>query len=85
MIAVLIDSVRKGSSAKVAVRRSQKVRVSGLGDDDVVRVLFFDEAGAYTPLVVIEDGDFFIVEGTVYIQAHHDRVGRGRVNVDLVR
>jgi hypothetical protein len=84
MIAVLVDSVKKGTSCMIAVRQCRKVRVSGL-DGDVVRVLAFN--GSETPEVIVFllNGEQPLPEGCVRVCAEHDVVGKGRVFVDLTR
>lgn len=83
MIAVLMDSSRKGSSGIVAVRQCRRIRASGL-DGDEVRVLAFNGNGAPTVLTFVEDGEQDL-PACHSVSAEHSVVGRGRVFVDLVR
>lgn len=84
MIAVLVDSRRKGASGAVAVRSCSKVRASGL-DGDIVKVLAFNGSEAPHTLVFTLNGVQDLPEGCTRVVAEHDVVGRGRVFVSLVR
>lgn len=84
MIAVLVDSTKKGSSGMVAVRQCQKVRVSGL-DGDVIKVHALHGWGTPTTLVFLLNGVQELPPACTGVIAEHDVVGKGRVYVDLVR
>lgn len=83
MIAVLMDSRRKGASCLIAVREAKRLRVSGL-DGDIVRVLFFneDETPCHRTFYADEEVELPRCHS---VQAEHSSIGKGRVFVDLLR
>lgn len=84
MIAVLIDSRKQGSSAKVAVRGASRIKLSGL-DGDTVRILFFDGCESPEEMLFEADCELPFASPVEFVIAEHLICGSGRVFVDLLR
>jgi len=85
MIAVLIDSIKPGSSGWVAVRHTRKIKVSGANHPDDSVVITTDDNGGFG--LVGSDKDFIefdIPENVFQVKAEIVKIGEGsRISVDL--
>lgn len=86
MTAILLDSVKVGSSSWFAARRGNGLKIQGMEDGDRLLVMF-DPAIGEVPSIA-EDGYFRLPEGVEYVMIEHSEVAarkNGGVCVDLVR
>lgn len=84
MQAILLSSRQTGMTGWAAVREGQLLRVTGMGDGDLMRV----RLQSTSPLHVFpidEDGDYKLPIGTVRVQVEHIRASGASVCVDLVQ
>ena len=84
MTAVLLDSVKTGSTAWFAVRRGKLLKVQGMEDGDRLLIRFRPDG----QLSIDEDGIFPLREDVEMVLAEHVKVAarkNGGVNVDILR
>lgn len=85
MTAILLDSVKVGSTSWFPTRRGNCLQVQGMEEGDVLLCTFAPERD---PLSVAEDGFFQLPKGVEMVSVEHVEVAarkNGGVCVDLVR
>lgn len=86
MTAVLLHSVKKGSTGWISLRRGNHLRAQGMEEGDSL-TCFFQPQGE--PLSFDADGEYLLPTEAEHVQIEHTdiaiRSNGGGVNVDLVR
>jgi hypothetical protein len=84
MIAVLLDSRKEGSTCWAAVRGSQEIRLTGLGEKDILEIQL---AGNGSEGISFfgrgEDCRFKLPDGVEKVKVHHLKASGSPVYVDL--
>lgn len=86
MTAVLLHSVKMGSTGWISLRRGNHLRARGMEEGDAVTCIFQPQG---EPLSFDADGDYLLPDEAEHVQIEHTqaaiRANGGGVNVDLVR
>ncbi len=86
MTAVLLQSVKKGSTGWICLRRGNRLQVSGMEEGDRLTASFIPPG---EELSIVEDGCFSFPAEAEHVQLEHQelasRENGGGVNVDLVQ
>ncbi len=86
MTAVLLHSIKEGSTGWISLRRGNHLRVAGMEEGDLL-MGFFKPQG--DPLSFAADGEYLLPASAGHVRIEHQeiatRMNGGGVNVDLVK